>query len=255
MCLIIWAIDSHPDYSLILAANRDEYYQRPALPASYWEDCPHVLAGRDLEKLGTWLGITRTGRLAAITNYRDPALTRKDVRSRGELVSAYLCSYVSPETYLQKVKMQDGLYNGFNLLVGEKDSLYYYSNIERDIKKVLPGIHGLSNHLLDTPWPKVIKAKRSIREYLDRNKQVEPDFLFQVLSDNQVASLNQLPRTGVNRQWEQFLSSIFIAGSEYGTRSSTVLLIDRQKQVSFYERTYNGESEDYRQVAYEFSLN
>lgn len=108
---------------------------------------------------------------------------------------------------------------------------------------------------MDTPWPKVIKAKRSIREYLDRNKQVEPDFLFQVLSDNQVASLNQLPRTGVNRQWEQFLSSIFIAGSEYGTRSSTVLLIDRQKQVSFYERTYNGESEDYRQVAYEFSLN
>jgi len=254
MCLILFAYECHPQYRLILAANRDEYYNRPTVPAHFWGDDLNVLAGRDLEKLGTWMGITRLGRFAAITNYRDPSLSLNNPISRGELVSDYLLGDQSPEDYLEKVKETNNLYNGFNLLVGNASSLLFYSKTENKIKNVTPGIHGLSNHWLDTPWPKVVRGKKGLRKCIEGQKTVNPESLFEILTDTRQAKTDELPNTGVNLEWERILSSIFINGSEYGTRSSTVLLVDRSNHVSFIERSYSKEPKEWKEVAYDFDI-
>lgn len=237
MCLIVFAYDCHPDYRLILAANRDEFYRRPTAAAGFWADCPGVLAGRDLEAMGTWLGITESGRFAALTNYRDPAAHKADARSRGELVQAYLCGRLSPGEYLAGVREGGCLYNGFNLLVGDAGSLLYYSNRSGAIETVTAGIHGLSNRLLDTPWPKVERAKAHLAECVAASGAA-PEPLFTLLADRSAATDNELPDTGVGLAWERLLSPVFIASPDYGSRSSTVLAIDRHGRVDFYERNW-----------------
>lgn len=254
MCLILFAYECHPQYSLILAANRDEYYNRPAVSAHFWEDDSNVLAGRDLEKLGTWMGITRLGRFSSITNYRDSSLLLNNPISRGELVSNYLLGDQSSKGYLEKVKETNNLYNGFNLLVGNASSLLFYSKIENKIKNVSPGIHGLSNHWLDTPWPKVVRGKKGLAKCIKDQKTVDPECLFEILTDTKQAKIDELPNTGVNLEWECILSSIFINSSEYGTRSSTVLLIDRSNHVSFIERSYFKGPKEWKEVAYNFVI-
>ena len=162
MCLILFAWQAHPDYPLVVAANRDEWRERPAAPATWWDDAPDILAGRDLEAGGTWLGVTRSGRFAAITNFRDPADRRSTAPSRGQLVADFLRGDDSPRNYLEALSPKAARYNGFNLLLADEKSMCYFGSREGEIIDVPPGIHGLSNHLLDEPWPKVEKAKSAL---------------------------------------------------------------------------------------------
>ncbi|MDX9788230.1 MAG: NRDE family protein [Desulfobacterales bacterium] len=238
MCLILFAYRIHPEFKLILAANRDEFYDRPALPLGVWQDRPHILAGRDLRGGGTWLGVTRTGRFAAITNYRDPASVKPNAPSRGLLLTDYLISDSPPETYLNNISQNAQQYNGFNLLIGNATELYYYSNREGAVKCLEPGLYGLSNHLLNTAWPKVARGKNSLKKLLQNKNGVGPEQVFQLLFDKSTPPAEQLPDTGVGLRKEKMLSPMFISSKGYGTRSSSVLLMSHSGQISFAERSY-----------------
>jgi uncharacterized protein with NRDE domain len=239
MCLILFAWKMDENFQLVLAANRDEFYERPSVPAAFWEDAPDLLAGRELREGGTWLGITTKGRLAALTNYRDPVSLKVGVPSRGRLVSDYLRGREIPEAYLRRIAPDADRFNGFNLLVGDPGSLFCYSN--RGARERLgPGIYGLSNRLLDTPWPKVERGKTALSALLEEKKGLSPERLFALLADRTRPPDNRLPDTGVGLAWERVLSPLFIESPVYGTRSSTVLLIDQRGEVTFAERVFNG---------------
>lgn len=226
MCLILFAWQAHARYPLVVAANRDEFYARPAARLAEWSDQPGLYAGRDLQAGGTWLGMTRDGRFAALTNYRDPQRVRTERPSRGALVSDFLRAQLRPAEYCAELAVRAGDYNGFNLLVGDRDELWCFSNFGDGAMPVKPGIHGLSNHLLDTPWPKVQRGRARFTELLAAD---EPDerALFALLGERRVAADAELPATGVSLEWERALSPLFITMPEYGTRCSTVLLRDR----------------------------
>jgi uncharacterized protein with NRDE domain len=238
MCLILLALDSHPDYSLIVAANRDEFYARPTAPASFWADAPSVLAGRDLQAGGTWLGIDRRGRFAAVTNYRQGQREAAAARSRGRLVSDFLMSEGEPREYLQQVDREGALYNGFNLLAATPHQLGYFSNREGVARLLTPGVYGLSNHLLDTAWPKVASGKTALEALVREGEPELIDALLELLSDSTRASDHLLPRTGIDERWERLLSSAFIASETYGTRSSTVVLVRGDRRATFVERSF-----------------
>jgi uncharacterized protein with NRDE domain len=245
MCLIVVAYEVHPRYRLILAANRDEFYDRPTAAAAYWEDAPHLFAGRDQVHGGTWLGVTGSGRLAALTNYREPHAQRAEAPSRGGLVSGFLKPEIGAEDYLEGLRRDAGAYNGFNLLFGDPDRLFCYSNKSGQAVRLTPGIHGLSNHLLDTPWPKVVRARASLARVV-AGGEFSREELFALLGDTTQAPDEQLPDTGVGLELERLLSSIFIESERYGTRSSSLLLVDRDGRVTFVERSFEkgGEARD-----------
>ena len=236
MCLILFACHMHPDYPLILIANRDEFHARPTRVAQWWYDSPNLLAGQDLTAGGTWLGITTSGRIAAITNYRDPSSNNPVAHSRGALTTEFLQQQISPEKYQEQLQTQRNDYNGYNLLFGSVDNLYYFSNRGGPPFTISPGIHGLSNHLLDTPWPKVSKGKQALEQMLKQQK-INPDCLWTVLADPTIAADEELPETGIGLDWERQLSAIRIVGDHYGTRTSTLLLVRKDGQVHFVERT------------------
>jgi uncharacterized protein with NRDE domain len=238
MCLILFAYRVHPRVKLLLAANRDEFYARPTVPAAFWTDAPEILAGRDLQGGGTWLGVTRQGRFAAITNYRDPHDIRSDAPSRGELISAFLRSWESPQEYLHSLTRRGPDYNGFNLLVGDRHELWYYSNQADDPQQVEPGIHGLSNHLLNTPWPKVERGRRELGKLLATHEEPTTTALFELLANRTRAADSDLPNTGVSLEWERKLSSLFIESPGYGTRSSTILRITGTGELRLAEKTW-----------------
>ena len=254
MCLILLAIKVHPFYKLVIAANRDEYYDRPTAAASFWDDPPDLLAGRDLRAEGTWFGITKEGRIAAVTNYRDPASLKSHAPSRGELVSDFLAGKEKPEKYLAGLDLKSGDYNGFNLIIGAKDHIYWYSNRGIGTHYLLPGIYGVSNRLLDTPWPKVSRGKAALEEILSEKKVPSPSALFDMLLDRSTPDDDSLPDTGVELEWERILSSIFIASSNYGTRSSTILLIDQNDHVTFMERTHTSDPDRNKDALFEFPI-
>jgi uncharacterized protein with NRDE domain len=238
MCLVLIALDSHPDYSLIVAANRDEFYERPTAAAAIWADAPSVLAGRDLKAGGTWLGIDRQGRLAAVTNYRQGERESPAPRSRGRLVSEFLTADLGALEYIERVQGEADLYNGFNLIAGDPGGFFYYSNREGRVRSLAPGVYGLSNHLLDTPWPKVAATKSAFGALLTgRASELTAD-LFALLSDRSRPADDLLPSTGIGREWERLLSSAFIASDGYGTRSSTVVLVGRDGRLVFIERSF-----------------
>jgi uncharacterized protein with NRDE domain len=237
MCLIFVAWKQHPDYRLVVAANRDEFYSRPTAPAHYWEEAPEVLAGRDLEAGGTWLGVTHAGRFAALTNYRGGETKAADAPTRGRLVSDFLCSKSTPDDYLQSVAARAAAYNDFNLLVADHARLHWYSNRGEGPRELEPGVYGASNHLLDTPWPKVERGKKAFGELLE-TKRIDVQAMFDLLADNQVARDESLPDTGIGLVRERELSPIFITAGDYGTRSSTVLLVGVGENVAFHERTH-----------------
>jgi uncharacterized protein with NRDE domain len=237
MCLILFAYKVHPKYKLMVAANRDEFYQRPTAPVHFWEDDPEILAGRDLEKLGTWMGVTKTGRFAALTNYRDPEEVTQGKRSRGELVANALQYKGDIKEYMQSLVRNNDTYPGYNLLAGDSDELYYYSNVGKELITVTPGIYGVSNHLLNTTWPKVQTGKEGLAAILDSNQEdlVEP--LLTLLQKADQAPDEKLPQTGVSLDLERMLSSMFIKSDNYGTRSSTILLMDEQ-EIHYLERVF-----------------
>jgi uncharacterized protein with NRDE domain len=251
MCLIAFAWRAHPDFPLVVAANRDEWRARPTAPADWWDGRPDLLAGRDLEAGGTWMGITRSGRFCAVTNFRDPSDKRGTARSRGELVADFLAGHDSPEAYCTRLAARSGDYNGFNLLAGFGDSLVYFGSREGEARAVEPGVHALSNHLLDEPWPKVRRAREAMRAALGDGD--EP--LFKMLSDASPGADDELPDTGVGLAWERRLSPVLIVGEDYGTRASTVLRIAAGGKACFEERTRSATSAvtDVRSFAFEIA--
>lgn len=238
MCLIFLSVNKHPTYKLIVAGNRDEFYNRPTAAASYWSDFPGILAGRDLEAGGTWMGMNRSGKIAMLTNYRDPLHIDPNAPSRGDLVSDYLKDNSSPEAYLDRLIKNGKQYNGYNLLVGNADELWYHSNYKKGIQKLDAGFYGISNHLLETPWPKVIRGKQKLGPVLE-NPLVQLDEIFDALYDDQEAPTEQLPNTGLAMERERALSSMFIKTANYGSRCTTVAMIDRNNDVLYAERVFN----------------
>lgn len=254
MCLILIALDSHPEYSLIVAANRDEFYDRPSAAAAFWADAPWILGGRDLKAGGTWLGVDRRGRFAAVTNYRQGQREAVAPHSRGHLVSDYLRTGIGGRAHIERVERDAELYNGFNLIAGDMRELFYFSNREGSARALVPGVYGLSNHLLDTAWPKVTSGKNALNALLTRGGTELVPALFGLLSDRSQAGPDSLPQTGVSPEWEQLLSSAFIASREYGTRSSTVVLVSRDGGVLFVERSFGPEGMPGEEVRHEFEL-
>jgi uncharacterized protein with NRDE domain len=252
MCLILFSYMKHPEYRLVLAANRDEFYERPTLPAGFWEEDNNILAGRDLQAGGTWLGITRTGRFAAITNYREPEAFKPNAPSRGKLISGFLQESSTPCDYLREVAARSSLYNGFNILAGDTEALCYFSNRDGGVKELAPGMYGLSNHLLDTPWPKVDLGKKLLGSVL--NGEIVPEKGFRGLRDRTRPGDSELPRTGVTLEWERVLSSIFITSQIYGTRSSTLITIDYRGNVNFMEQVFNNDPEPQQVNKYTFRI-
>jgi uncharacterized protein with NRDE domain len=240
MCLIFLAHRVHPRYPLVLAANRDEFYQRPTAPAAFWESEPQLLAGRDLKSGGTWLGISRTGRIAALSNFRDPANIRDNTPSRGDLVTDYLLGDTPPAEYLALLQQRSQNYNGFNIIFGDLENIFFHSNRGKVAPLLQPGIHGLSNHLLDTDWPKVRHGKNTLAEILAHGKEPDIEEIFTLLGDRTTPDDSLLPDTGVGLETERLLAPLFITGPTYGTRSSSILLINHAAEVTFIERTYNG---------------
>jgi len=240
MCLIIFAYQVHPVYKLIVATNRDEFYGRTTAPVQYWEDSPDILAGRDLEKMGTWMGVTTTGRFAALTNYRDPKEATAGKRSRGELVADALKHKGNVKDYMENLVERKDLYPGYNLLAGDRTELYHYSNKGQEPKKLEPGIYGVSNHLLNTEWPKVQKGKAGMSKIINGEQDELVERLFGILQDADQAPDELLPNTGVSLEWERKLSPLFIKSEEYGTRSSTVMLMTDQ-EIQYVERVFNKE--------------
>lgn len=238
MCLIVFAWQVIPGMPLVAAANRDEFYNRPAAPADWWADHPHVYAGRDLQGGGTWMGVTREGRFAAITNVRAPDEKRDGAPSRGELVADYLKGQASPEDYIQEIASRAELFNGFNLLVGNANKMIWFSNRAkedpRNGKLLAPGIYGLSNGTLDTPWPKVVRTKAQFASLLCQGAPEEA--FFEMLTDTARASDCRLPRTGVSMEWERVLSSVCIESPEYGTRTSTTARLYADGTAALDER-------------------
>lgn len=254
MCLILLAHKVRPDYPLILAANRDEFYERPTSRAHFWKDFPDLLAGRDRKYGGTWMGMTRTGRFGAVTNFRDRTESREHPLSRGLMVKTYLTGEGKPEDFIKEILPREQRYNGFNLIVGDPSSFIYYSNRSRDMTPLKPGVYGLSNHLLDTPWPKVTRSRRAFIQTLEESDFPGPERFFEILSDRTIAGDEELPDTGFGIEWERILSSPFIVSPTYGTRASTVLLQDSRGHVTFVEKTFAEPGDPGTTIRHEFTL-
>jgi uncharacterized protein with NRDE domain len=237
MCLILFALQQHEDYPLVVIANRDEYYARPTQAAQWWPDMPDIFAGRDLEAQGTWMGVNKNGRFAAVTNVREPGNVSPARLSRGNLTRDYLASNDPAETFLESVESTAGDYAGFNLIVGDSSGLFFYSNRHPGIRCILPGIYGVSNGLFDEAWPKLVSGKQALAASLKTS--LENNVLMQILTDNNTAEDEHLPETGVPLNIERMLSSRFIRSNDYGTRACGIVKFTSQKQIIFVEHNYN----------------
>lgn len=235
MCLVLFALNAHPTQRLVVLANRDEFYDRPTAPSSWWDDAPDVLAGRDLEAGGTWMGISRSGRWTAVTNVRDPSSIRTDALSRGDLTRAFLTSATPPAQYASMVFRERDAYNGFNLLVGDAHDTWIVSTRLPEPLQLKAGIYGLSNDTLDTPWPKVQRGKAGLKRLVEDDVILHTD-AFELLEDSEPAPDSELPDTGVGLAWERALSSPFIQMERYGTRTNTLLTVSRRGEAEWIER-------------------
>lgn len=255
MCLALVAIDAHPRYQYVIAANRDEFHSRPAAPAAWGAAAPFIgiLAGRDLTAGGTWLGVTAGGRFAFLTNVREPQRHRASAPSRGELVPRVLDKARKPAQALAAIAAGGAAYNGFNLMCGDALGAMWFSNRAAPPLPVQPGIHGLSNALLNTPWPKLTQSKAAFAQWVAHaDADIEP--LFGLLADRTLAADSALPATGVGLEWERVLSAPFIVSERYGTRCSTVLTIDRDGNAQLIERSFDPSGAAAGQVAFAFAV-
>jgi uncharacterized protein with NRDE domain len=252
VCLIVIGWRCRPDLPLVVAANRDEWRDRPAEPAHWWPDHPGILAGRDLKAGGTWMGVTRAGRFAAVTNFRDPSDRRSTARSRGELVTQFLLARDSPADFLAALAARAREYNGFNLIVGDGTSLWYFGSREGEAREISSGVHGLSNHVLDEPWPKVIRGRHAMERALG---EADPaPALFEMLGDPGGVPDRELPDTGVGLEWERRLAAALITGQDYGTRASTVVSLGATGEVFFEERTRAADGSEAGRATQRFRL-
>lgn len=242
MCLILFQIAKQSAIPLILAANRDEFYSRPTRPMEFWKENPNILGGKDLQAGGTWMGINLHGRFAALTNYRDMSQTKAVAPSRGEIIPRLLNFSGTIRQFFKEVDSDAAAYNGFNLLAGEKGQVYWYSNQNRIITQVEPGTHGLSNHLLNTPWPKVNRGRQMLEKAIAEPSQGK-EYLFDLLTNTKHPEDTQLPDTGIGLEWERILSPLYIKSPTYGTRSSTLMQIYQDGQIDVTERTFDPTTE------------
>lgn len=249
MCLLLVAYRVHPEYPLIVAANRDEFHQRPSAPAQWWD--AGILAGRDLRGGGTWLGLTRQGRFAVVTNYREGIAEAGGRPSRGQLVRELLERGAGGDC-LPWLREVGPAYNGFNLVFGGVDGLYSFSSRSDDEATLAPGLYGLSNHLLETPWPKVQLGKQRLQAYLDEGRAPALEPLLELLGDRSRPADAELPRTGISLEWERLLSSLFIVSPEYGTRASTAVVVAGDGTVRFAERRFGPDGEPLGSAEFHF---
>jgi uncharacterized protein with NRDE domain len=240
MCLLVLAWRAHPRYALVVAANRDEFHERPAAPLAPWPAPPPLLAGRDLRAGGTWLGIDRARRFGVVTNFRDLQPPKAGAPSRGGLIPHYLAQDATPATFFAALEPQADTYSGFNLLLADGDALWYGCNRARPFARALPpGVYGLSNGFLDTPWPKLERTRSAFRAWLSE-PAANSDGLFALLADRtRVEEDALLPRTGVAREWERVLSAPFVLDPVYGTRASTMLLLEADGHARIQERRFD----------------
>ena len=255
MCLAVLALDAHPRFALVLAANRDEFHARPALPAAWGTRAPFddILAGRDLAAGGTWLGVHRDGRFAFVTNVRQGTGRDPEARSRGELVPRVLAPGVRLDEAFAELAHHGQAYNGFNLLAGDAAGARWMSNRDAGARDLAPGVHGLSNATLDTPWPKVVRTKAALARWIARDG-TDTETLFAALADRRGAPDADLPATGVTLERERVLAAPFIVSPGYGTRCSTVLTFDRRGQARFEERSFGPDGEPQGSVVETFTL-
>jgi len=239
MCLVVFAWKTHREYPLVFAGNRDELHARPAAAAGFWEDAPQILGGRDLQAGGSWLGVTTRGRFAVVTNYRDGLDPNRTLRSRGGLTADFLRGEAPADTYIEEVAKRAAEYRAFSLILGDHTALWYFSNRgEPKPREVLPGVHALSNHLLDTPWPKVTRSAAYLGLLLEQNA-LSSETLFTLLADRRPAPEAELPDTGIGRERERQVSPVFVAHPVYGTRCSSVMFLDRGGRPRFAERCFD----------------
>lgn len=239
MCLILIGYQVHPDYPLVVAANRDEFFERPAQAAHYWQDAPSVLAGRDLQQGGSWLGVDLRGRFAAVTNYREPSRPKAGTISRGLLVSGFLQGSETQHAYLSAVDNDRTHYDEFNLFTYWQDALCFYSSRQPSVRQLPPAIYGLSNGHLDAPWPKVVQGKEALARVLAVPGPIDEAPLLALLADKSIPADTQLPDTGVGIEWERLLAPIFVNAGEYGTRASTVVMFTKAGRIQFIEQSYD----------------
>jgi len=240
MCIVLIAWRVCPEVPLVLAANRDEYHERPTRAAEFWDDAPTIFGGRDLQQGGSWLALDRGGRIAAVTNLREPGTGRPGARSRGLLVSDYLRGDLAPAEYLRRVARDS--YEGFNLLAGDRDGLWFMDSRVAEPVALGAGIYGISNGELDCPWPKVMRGKTELQRILLQRPGHHPDSvteIFSLLGERTVPADADLPDTGVGREWERLLAPLFVQAGAYGTRSSTTLFMHADGGFHFYERTFD----------------
>lgn len=253
MCILFVAVNQHPDYPLIIAANRDEFFNRETKESFLWQGQQGIVAGKDLQAGGTWMGVNQNGYIAALTNIRAPTTVNVNATTRGELVSHYLQS--PSRSYAQKLTNSRHNYNGYNLLFGKWNDLVVYNNHLDKSQALTTGFYGLSNASLNSPWPKINKGVSQLAEYCQQDQAIKPEVLFNLLLDTQQAPDQDLPITGVPLDWERRLSSIFILGEEYGTRSSTVITVNNDQQLQWHERTYNNQAVCTSSQSFHFDIN
>jgi uncharacterized protein with NRDE domain len=253
MCLALIAYAAHPGYRWVIAANRDEFHERPAAPVAWWPE--GILAGRDLEAGGTWLGVDRRGRFALLTNVRDPARHDPRAPSRGALVPHLLAANAPPSATLPALVIEANRCNGFNLIAGSAAGLMWGSNRAATPRTLGPGVYGVSNHLLDTPWPKLTRTKAAFRDWCEAARDGEElGPLFALLRDGERASDATLPATGVSLERERMLSSPFIVSPDYGTRCSTILAIDHHGAARLVERSFDPAGRATGEVEFRFAV-
>ena len=252
MCLVLIAWRVHPQFPCLIAANRDEFHARPAVPAQWWSDDSQILAGRDQLAGGTWLGITRAGRFAALTNYRDPEQRRADAPSRGALVTSILQSTASTAQILTHLRAVGADFNGFNVIFSDGLQLGIYESVRDAGRKLGPGLYGLSNHLLDTPWPKVSISKSRLAAAMCDMTDTEQ--ILALLRDDKPTLDSRLPSTGVSLEWERLLSSAFVRAPEYGTRCSTIVRLDQRGRACFDEWSWDSAGAESGRVSVQFEL-
>lgn len=254
MCLLVLAWQAHPRYRLIVAANRDEFHERPAAPLAKWPAPNDILAGRDLRAQGTWLGLNRRRHFGVITNFRELQRPRPDAPSRGGLIPDYLQGDAAAGEFLHRLEPQAASYSGFNLLLTDGEALWYASNRAPGFLRPLPpGVYGLSNEFLDTPWPKLRRVRRRFDTWLADPSNASPSGLFDLLDDRTpVTAAEELPQTGIPLEWERVLSAPFVMHPDYGTRASTVLLLEASGAGYLAERRFD--SQGVQQGQAEFSL-
>ncbi|WP_417226977.1 NRDE family protein [Amphritea sp.] len=236
MCLILFAYNYHPDYKLILTANRDEFYSRPTRAMQYWPEQPELLAGQDLEQGGTWLGLTRHGRFSALTNHRNGLSQPQGQSSRGNLPLQFLLSDLSCNAFIEATDPHR--FDGFNQLIDDGQQLCYLSNRATSLQPVPRGIHGISNAVFDTPWPKLVTAKQALKNSIDSDK-FDADTLIKLMQNPATYPDELLPETGIALPLERRLSASFIRSENYGTRATTAILIRHNGVTEVVEQNYD----------------